>query len=332
MKKEHKKEILRAVETCGLPKRQALKQLGIPKSTFYYWRKAGVSKQFGKAPYQQSVRTRTWNQLLPEERNIIVEVAKANLDWPARQIAVHITDTLGFSVSESTVFRVLKELGWIKPRESKTFPAGSEYSYKPKRVNEQWQTDATYLLVKNWGWYFMISVLDDCSRKILAWQLQSSMQAGDFSEVVEMACEFTGMDDVPVNQKARLVSDRGPALISDEFECYLKIRGIHHILASPYHPQTNGKIERYHRSCKEKVNLVLWETPRELEEQIENFVNYYNSQRYHESLGNVTPDDVYYGRKESILKRRKELKQKTLEKRRRKNATLGKVNTTRNLP
>jgi len=222
-------------------------------------------------------------------------------------------------------------LGWIKPRECKTFPAGPEYTYKPKRVNEQWQTDATYLLVKNWGWYYMISVLDDYSRKILGWKLQSSFTAGDFSEVVEMASEFTDMENVPANQRVRLLSDRGSALISGEFGEYLEARGIGHILASPYHPQTNGKIERYHRSCKEKANLILWETPSQLEAEIERFVNYYNSERYHEALGNVTPDDVYYERRQSILEKRRHLKQKTIETRRRKNLTLGKVNTTPSL-
>jgi transposase InsO family protein len=332
MKTEHKLEVLRAVESYGFPKVRALKQLGIPKSTFYHWRRKFRSHGRRGLVDQKPNAVRVWNRVLPKEQRMIIDIAETFPEWSSREIATHITDCQGFSVSESTVFRILKDLGWVKPRECKTFPAGPEYSYKPKRVNEQWQTDATYLLVKNWGWYYMISVLDDYSRKILAWKLQSSFKAGDFSEVVEMACEFTCMEDVTLNQRARLVSDRGSALISGEFGEYLEERGIGHILASPYHPQTNGKIERYHRSCKEKVNLILWETPSELEAEIERFVNYYNSQRYHEALGNVTPDDVYYGRRQSVLERRRELKQKTLEKRRRKNATLGKVNRPQSLP
>jgi putative transposase len=175
--------------------------------------------------------------------------------------------------------------------------------------------------VVGWGWYFLISVLDDFSRRILASRLQSKMDGGAFSEVVEEALAAAGLEQAPPMRKPRLLSDKSSALLGKEFQVYVQAVGLTHILASPYHPQTNGKIERYHRSMKERVLLVVHTTPWELADEIAAFVGYYNSKRYHEELGNVTPDDVYYGRREGILEARRKLKAQTLA--RRKAANLG---------
>ena len=100
------------------------------------------------------------------------------------------------------------------------------------------------------------------------------------------------------------------------FGRYLWLLGIRHIVASPYHPQTNGKLERYHRTLKEQVKLVVHETPSVLEKAVAAFVDYYNHRCYHEGIGNVAPVDVYYGRREEIVQRRKEVSRRTLQQRR----------------
>jgi putative transposase len=315
MTPEQKGEILRAVESSSLPVKESLARLDVPSTTYYRW-KAKVARHGREGLQDRSpFNGRVWNKILPHEEKRILEVADLYPDWSSREISVHISDNDDFTVSESTVYRVLKRYGLIRTSEKKTFPAGPEYTVKTKRVNEMWQTDASHLIVKNWGWYYLISVLDDFSRKILAWLLQPSMDTDSFSEVIELACEASGMDGVPIENRVKLLSDRGSALISKPFGEYLEAKGLGHILASPYHPQTNGKIERYHRSCKEKIHLVVWEYPDDLRQEITKFVMYYNAERYHEALGNVTPDDVYYGRREAILERRKALKRATLLRR-----------------
>ena len=316
---DQKLNILRHVESSGLPVRKALARLDVPVSTYYRWRRNfhrfGVEGLSDKS----TSKGKGWNRLLPEERESILDVSRDEPQWSSREVACFVTDNKGFSVSESSVYRLLKRMGLVKPRDVRIFPAGPEYHTKTRRPNQQWQTDSTYILVKNWGWYYLISVLDDFSRRILAWKLQSCQNADAFGEVIELACDATGMDDVPIDDRARLLSDNGAALISKPFGDYLEAKGIGHIFAAPYHPQTNGKIERYHRSLKEKLNLVVWETPDQVDEQIGAFIEHYNTRRYHEALGNVTPDDVYFGRKESIVHRRTQLKQLTLARRKKYN-------------
>ena len=185
MSAELKLEVLRAVQGSELPATQILSQLGIAKSTYYRWRQNFRCRGRPGLHDQPPARKRTWNQVLPGERDKILEIALMFPDWSPRQISCYLTDNEGFTVSESTVYRILKSEGLIQEVQQKTFPAGSEYQIKTTGPNQQWQTDATYLLVKNWGWYYLISVLDDFSRRILAWRLQSAMTAGDFGDVVE---------------------------------------------------------------------------------------------------------------------------------------------------
>jgi len=179
-----------------------------------------------------------------------------------------------------------------------------------------WATDASYFRVVGWGYYYLVTVMDDYSRFILAWKLQKDMSANSLIEVVQAAVDATGMTDVPVENRTKLLSDNGAGYVSRAFRDYLRLVGIGHILAAPFHPQTNGKIERYHRSIKGELSLFPYEMPGELKKAITEFVAYYNHRRYHKALGNVTPADVLYGRREEILKRRKEVQIQTINRRR----------------
>jgi len=164
--------------------------------------------------------------------------------------------------------------------------------------------------------------MDDFSRFILAWDLKTDMAAGSLIDVIQKAVDLTVMTDVPVEDRTVLLSDNGPGYISRQFGEYLRLVGIRHIIASPYHPQTNGKMERYHRTVKEEIGQLPYEMPSALEQAISSFVEYYNYWRYHEGLGNVTPFDVYTGRHLEIIRNRKEVKSRTLEARKEYNRAI----------
>ena len=301
--------ILAQVENKSRGKRQALMALGIPKSSYYRWRRCdGLESHSGD-------RGRPWNRITPEEEDKILAVAREFPELSSRQLAAWITDNAGFAVSESTVYRILRREGLVKRLEVQLV-AGKEYHTKTTRSHQMWATDASYFRVVGWGYYYLVTVMDDYSRFILSWKLQKDMSANSLIEVIQEAVDITGMTDVPVDDRTRLLSDNGAGYVSRAFRDYLHLVGIRHILAAPYHPQTNGKLERYHQSIKREVNQVPYEFPGQLEKAIADFVEYYNYHRYHKALGNVMPADVLYGRRENILQRRKEVQIQTINRRR----------------
>ena len=239
-------------------------------------------------------------------------------------MAAWITDNKGFSVSESTVYRILRREGLVKSPEMQ-LKAGKEYHRKTTGPHRMWATDASYFKVIGWGYYYMVTVMDDYSRFIIAHKLQRDMTSDSFIEVVQDAVDRTGMTEVPVADRTKLLSDNGSGCVSRAFGDYLRLVGIRHILATPYHPQTNGKLERYHQTIKRDVNQVPYELPSDLDAAIASFVSYYNCRRYHMALGNVTPVDVLTGRREQILQRRKEVQAQTIDRRRSYNKTLSEL-------
>ncbi|MBW2629230.1 MAG: transposase, partial [Deltaproteobacteria bacterium] len=173
----------------------------------------------------------------------------------------------------------------------------------------------TYLRVIGWGWYYLSTVMDDFSRFILAYKLGSTMATTDVTETLDQALALTGVQSVRVRHRPRLLSDNGPAYVSKDLREYLQEQGMTHTRGRPYHPQTQGKIERYHRSMKSVVKLEHYYFPWALETAVRDFVSYYNHRRYHESLDNCTPADVYYGRHHVVLSERDKTKQLTMQRR-----------------
>jgi putative transposase len=304
-------EIVELVRKSPLSVTETLRTVGIPRSTYYAWQESEKGRR------QEARRDRkAWNRLPAEQVEKVLESAHKYTDFSPRQLACRITDDGQFSVSESTVYRILKRYGLISASRVLVVKAAAEYHRKTQRVHELWQTDLTYFFVAGWGWYYVGGVLDDFSRYLITLEVVADMTGPTLSTLVEKAVELTGMDHVPVEQKTTLLSDNGSGYISKPFNEYLAFTGIRHIHSAPLHPQTCGKYERLNRTLKDRVGLVVYTSPETLQQAAREFQRWYNHDRYHEALGNVCPVDVYHGRAEEIWRRRERLKEATLRLRR----------------
>ena len=311
-----KLEIIRLVERSHLPAKQTLDKLGIPRTTFYRWyahyRLDRESAVQDKAP----LPGRVWNRIPDEIRERVLALALDRPELSPRELAIAFTDSEGSFVSESSVYRLLKAHDLITSPAFIVMKAAAEFNDKTTAINQQWQTDFTYLKIIGWGWMYLLTILDDFSRYVIAWKLCTSMISRDVTETLQLALQASGCDQVDVVQKPRLLSDNGSSYISRDLAGWLEDNGMSHVRGAPYHPQTQGKIERWHQTLKNRILLENYFLPGDLEKQIEAFVEHYNHQRYHESLKNLTPADVYFGRGQSILAKRERIKERTIAKRR----------------
>jgi putative transposase len=314
-----KREIIHLVEHSALSVKHTLDELNVPRSTFYRWyRQYQEEGPDGLIDHRPNPR-QIWNRIPPEVRQEVVDLALEHPDRSPRQIAWLFTDGKGYFISESSTYRILKGFDLVESPAFTVLSAADEFKHPTKRVHELWQTDFTYFKIQGRGWYYLSTVLDDCSGYILAWKLSPTMAATDVQETLQLALDKTGLEQARVEHPPRLLSDNGSCYVSKELKHFLARKQIEHTHSAPYHPMTQGKIERYHRSMKNIVNLQNYFLPGMLETEIANFVEYYNHQRYHESLDNLTPADVYSGKAKEVLNRRAVIKKKTLQQRRLRN-------------
>lgn len=310
-----KMEIIRIVEDSQLSVKRTLQELGISRSTFYEWYHRYSKNGYDGLKQRPKEQKVFWNKIPDKERQKVVETALDREDLSPRELAYHITDNQGWFISESSVYRILKSRGLITSPAYIVMAAADEFKDKPERVHQQWQIDFTYFKIIGWGWYYLATVMDEYSRYIIHWELCKQMETTDAERVVRTAIEKTGLKK---DERPRLLSDNGSCFISAEFQAFVTDELNSHVRGAPYHPQTQGKIERYHRTMKNVVKLENYYFPGDLRRQLHLFVQYYNNQRYHESLNNVTPSDVYFKRDKQILDMRAATKLKTLKQRRMK--------------
>jgi putative transposase len=312
-----KLEIIRLVEQSSRPVRRTLAQLGIPRATFYRWYQRYLARGAGALGDGPPAPRQVWNKLPPKVAAAVLALALQEPELSPRELATAFVDQRQYFVAEASVYRLLKARGLITSPAFILLKAGDRFAQPTAAINQLWQTDFTYLRVVGWGWFYLSTVLDDFSRYILAWKLCATMTAVDVTQTLRLALSMAGLNHATVQQRPRLLSDNGPSYLSAQRGAWLEKHGMAHTRGQPYHPMTQGKIERYHRSLKNRILRENYDLPGQLEARLAEFVDFYNTRRYHERLRNLTPADIYFGRGSTILTRRQNIKRTTIALRRR---------------
>ena len=267
-------EIIRLVEQSHLPAKRTLDKLGIPRATFYRW-----CDRYGEGGIEaladhRSRPDRVWNRIPDDVRGQIIDLALERPELSPRELAVRFTDEKKYFVSEASVYRLLKAHDLITSPAYVVIKAANEFKDKTTAINQLWQTDFTYLKITGWGWYFLSTVLDDFSRYIVAWRLGPTMCASDVTATLDQALAASGLDHITVTQRPRLLSDNGSSYVAGDLGKWLEAKGMQHVRGAPYHPQTQGKIERWHQTLKNRILLDNYYLPGDLERQIDAFVGH----------------------------------------------------------
>jgi len=274
-----------------VPVHRLIDWLGIKRGRYYEWEKRKDQPKKHNAPLPKS------HWLLESERLAIVNYAKGHLQAGYRRMTYLMLDEDVVAVSPSTTYRVLKEAGMIQPW-SKRSSKGTGFE-QPIAPHEHWHTDFTYLRIKD-VFYFLATVMDGYSRAILSWHLKPHMTQEDAQIVLQKARE-----KFP-NQKPRIISDNGPQFVSRDFKAFINICEMTHVKTSPYYPQSNGKLERWHGSLKKEG--IRPNTPLDVEDAeriIERYISDYNNVRLHSAIDYVPPTLMLEGKAQELQAQRK---------------------------
>jgi putative transposase len=207
-------------------------------------------------------------------------------------------------VSPSTVYRILREEGLLMSRKIHRRAAGVAYVQEPSRPGELWATDISYVFIEGYGFFYLFSVLDAFSRYVVHWELRPTMTTDDAKEVLLTAVRKAG---ITPEHRLRLLHDNGTQFVSRQFKRFLKDLKIQQVRTAYRHPETNGRLERYHLTLKDAtVRLETYKTPAQARAAIERFVYDYNTQRPHQALDYVTPASVHFGYADELRRQRQQ--------------------------
>ena len=259
------------------------------------------------------------HSLLEEEREAILDYALEHPDIRHRKLAYNMQDEDIAYVSPSSVYRVLKSEGLI-PEQEYHEKQKSDGKIEINQPDQMYHTDITYIPVNDQHAY-LISVLDGYSRKIIHGELSLTMTSEDMKRVLNKAMFKAGLFEKPKDQRPVLVSDNGTQLVSNSFQQFLKEWDIEHIRTAVKHPECNGKIEVFHKTIKYEHIYVKeqYQSFYEAKEDIEEFIKYYNSERLHQGINFITPNQKYNGQGDKIINQRKQKHKKAIERRKRLN-------------
>ena len=273
-------------ELTDLPQARLIAWLGVGRSKFFDW-----IQRFGKANEHNAWVPRDHWLTGPEKRAIIDFRSQFPLEG-YRQLAYMMLDRDVVAVSPTSVYRVLKDAGLLG-RPAAASKKGTGFQ-QPIRPHEHWHVDVAYVNIKG-TFYFLCSVLDGYSRFIVHWELRETMKEQDVEAILQRAREkFPGVTP-------RIITDNGPQFLAREFKAFIRIAGMTHVRTAPFYPQSNGKIERWHKTLKREC--IRPKTPLDLDDArrcVGEFVRHYNEVRLHGAIGFVTPTDKLEGRAEQI--------------------------------
>ncbi|RME53966.1 IS3 family transposase [Candidatus Woesearchaeota archaeon] len=274
-----------------MPAKRLLAWVGLSTSKFHQWK-----QRYGKANEHNGQIPRDW-WIEDWEKEAIVSYYDRHPGEGYRRLAFMMLDNDVVAVSPSTVYRVLKSAGRLDRWNRTVSKKGTGFA-QPKRPHSHWHVDISYLNI-NGTFYYLCSVLDGYSRFIVHWEIRESMKELDVETVVQRALEkHPGVTP-------RIISDNGPQFIAKDFKAFVRLCGLTHVRTSPYYPQSNGKIERWHQSLKrECVRPQAAETVEEARRKVSEYVNHYNTRRLHSAIGYVTPMDKLAGNEDEIFAER----------------------------
>lgn len=265
-----------------------LSWLNISRSKFYDWK-----TRYGKVNEHNSWIPRD-HWLEAHEKKAIISYYNEHMLNGYRRLTFMMSDANILHVSPSSVWRVLSGAGLLGRNNSKTSKKGTGF-VQPEAPHKHWHIDVSYINISG-TFYYLCSVIDGYSRSILSWDIKESMTEAEVEIILQKAKECYP------DAKPRIISDNGPQFLANDFKKFIRISGMTHVRTSPFYPQSNGKIERWHKSLKKEC--IRPKTPLSLKhacEIVRDYIEHYNNVRLHSAIGYITPTDKLEGRAEEIL-------------------------------